>query len=249
MRRFEGKVVLVTGAASGIGRATVDRLASEGAQLFCADVQAEGAAAAAKAAAAVGAQAEARGCDVSDARDVAASVAACAERFGRIDGLVNMAGILRMGHFLELEFDAWSRMLAINLTGTLLMCQAALPRLLESRGAIVNASSSSALAGLPYGAAYGATKAGVQALTRGLAVEFGKRGLRANCVCPGSIATPMTQNTELPRNADMKLVRRQMPLDQPRGPETVASVIALLLSEDGAHINGEEIRVDGGTLA
>ncbi len=249
MQRFENKVVLVTGAASGIGRASVDRLASEGARLYCVDLQAEGVAAAAKAAAAAGAEAEAHSADVSDPREVAAAVAGCRGRFGRIDGLVNMAGILRMGHFLELELETWQRMLAINLTGTLLMCQAALPHLLEARGSIVNASSSSALAGLPYGAAYGATKAGVQALTRGLAAEFGKRGLRANCVCPGSIATPMTQNAGVPRDADMKLVMRQMALDRPRGPETVASVIALLLSEDGAHINGEEIRVDGGTLA
>jgi NAD(P)-dependent dehydrogenase (short-subunit alcohol dehydrogenase family) len=191
----------------------------------------------------------ARRCDVSDPAQAAATVADCVARFGRIDGLVNMAGILHMGHFLELELETWQRLLAINLTGTLLMCRAALPHLLEARGAIVNAASTSSQAGLPYGVAYGATKGGVQALTRGLAAEFGKRGLRANAVCPGSIRTPMTAASSLPRDADMKLVMRQMALDRPRGPETVASVIALLLSEDGAHINGEEIRIDGGTLA
>jgi NAD(P)-dependent dehydrogenase (short-subunit alcohol dehydrogenase family) len=97
--------------------------------------------------------------------------------------------------------------------------------------------------------AYGASKAGVLALTRSFAVEYGKKGLRCNAVCPGSISTAMGASSNLPAGADMDLVRRSMPLDQSRGPEVVASVIALLASADGAHINGESIRMDGGTLA
>jgi NAD(P)-dependent dehydrogenase (short-subunit alcohol dehydrogenase family) len=250
MKRFEGKVALVTGAASGIGRATALRLAEEGADLFCSDVQAEEVELSAKSAAELGAKAEARTCDVSDPGDVADCVDACVERFGRLDVLCNIAGILRFDHFEDLEVDDWNRILAVNLTGTYLMCRAALPHLLEAGGNIVNTSSTSALAGLAYGAAYGASKAGVIGLTRTLAVEYAKRGLRANAICPGSIKTPMTSGgAGLPENLDPDLIRRAMSLGKPRGPEAVAGLIAMLASEDGAHINGEVIRVDGGTLS
>jgi len=247
--RFRDKVVILTGAASGIGRATAERLASEGASLLCLDVQAEGLEETVKACAERGGTAEAALCDVSDAGQVEAAVARCLERFGRIDVLVNVAGILKIEHTHELSLEDWNRVLGVNLTGTFLMCKAALPALIESGGNIVNTSSTSALSGMPWGAVYGASKAGVMALTRTLAVEYAKRGVRANAVCPGSIKTPMTSRSALPEGIDVALLQRLMPLDEPRGPETVAGVIAMLASEDGAHVNGESIRVDGGTLA
>ena len=250
MGRFDAKVALVTGAASGIGRATALRFAEEGAQIFCTDVQAEELSRTAKSAVEFGAEAEARVCDVSDPDAAAACVQACVDRFGRLDVLCNIAGILRFDYFDELELADWKRILDINLTGTFLMCRAAIPHLLESGGNIVNTSSTSALAGLAYGAAYGASKAGVLGLTYSIAIEFGRRGVRANAVCPGSIKTPMTAGgAGLPKKLDPKLIQRAMALDEPRGPETVAGVIAMLASEDGAHINGEHIRVDGGTLS
>jgi len=163
--------------------------------------------------------------------------------------LCNIAGILLMEHAHATRLEDWRRVIDVNLTGTFLVSMAALPHLLEAKGNIVNASSTSALAGLPYGAAYGASKGGVLALTRTLAVEYGRQGLRANAVCPGSITTPMTSRGKLPKDPDFKLLARAMALDQARGPETVAGVIAMLASEDGAHINGEHIRIDGGTLS
>ena len=137
----------------------------------------------------------------------------------------------------------------MNLVGTFMLSQAALPHLIESKGCIINTSSTSALAGMPYGAAYGTSKGGVSALTRTLAVEFGKLGVRCNAVNPGSILTAMSGAGVLPDDADGRLISRAQPLDRPRPPEVVAAVFATLASDDGIHINGEEIRVDGGTLA
>lgn len=249
MKRFEGKVAFVTGAAAGIGRATAIRLASEGASLHLVDVAADGLAETAKLCEETGAEVAFARCDVTVEAEVQANVAACVERFGRLDTLCNIAGILLLDHFPRISVDQFRRVLEVNLVGTFALCQAALPHLLETKGSIVNTSSTSALAGMPYGAAYGTSKGGVSALTRTLAVEFGGQGLRCNAVNPGSIQTAMAGAGTVPDDADMKLIARAMPLDRARKPEVVASVIAMLASDDGVHINGEEVRVDGGTLA
>jgi len=249
MRRFENKVVLITGAASGIGAATADRLAEEGAQLALCDVQREALEERTKQLEERGVDVHAVLCDVSNPAEVEETVAGAIGRFGKLDVLCNIAGILRFGHTHEFGLEDWHRILAVNLTGTFLMCRAALPHLLETRGNIVNMGSTAGLRGHPWSCAYSASKGGVHALTYGLAVEYGKQGLRANVLCPGSISTPITDAFQLPEGADRKLVYRIMPLDRFRGPECVASTVAFIASDDAAHINGVALRVDGATLS
>jgi NAD(P)-dependent dehydrogenase (short-subunit alcohol dehydrogenase family) len=248
MERLQGRVALVTGAASGIGRATVARLAEEGAVVIALDVSEEGLAAT-KAACPEKALVDTVVGDVTDRSMAPRVVGVGVERHGRLDVLVNVAGILRTAHTHEHPLDMWDRVLDVNLNGTFLFCRAALPALVESRGNIVNVSSTAALAGTPWAAAYAASKGGVLALTHTIAVEYAKRGVRCNAVCPGSIDTPITGDFAFPEGADARLVERIMAIDKSRGPETVASTIAFLASDDAAHVNGEDIRVDGGTLS
>ena len=246
--RFADKIVIVTGAAQGIGRATVERLTAEGATVACLDRNLDGATSAAEEAVAAGAAAFGVECDVSDEASVASAIGHVIERCGKLDVLVNMAGILSATHTHNETLENWNRIIAVNLTGTFLMCRDSMPHLIETKGNIVNAASTSSLSGHPWFAAYGASKGGVLMLTNSLAMEYAKRGVRVNSVAPGGIETAML-SVDLPEDIDFKMLERMMPLDRFRGPETVASTIAFLASEDAAHVNGEYVRVDGGTLA
>ena len=249
MERLGGKVVLVTGAGSGIGRASAERAAREGACVFAVDLDGDALEAAVAAIVDAGGDATAHLCDISDPLAVADCLRLCVDRYGALHALVNMAGVLRFDDTEELSLPQWQKVMDINLTGTFLLCQAALPHLIESGGSIVNAASTAALSGLPCGVAYSASKGGVLAMTRSIAVEYAKRGVRANCVCPGDIGTNMTKDVEFPATMDFKLMPRISSLSGPKGPEVVAGVIAMLISDDGVHITGEDIRVDGGTLS
>lgn len=249
MDRFSGKVVLVTGAASGIGRASAQRLAAEGAKVFCMDLSREGLDALVAEIESHGGEAVSHPADVSCEDSVRSAVAACVQRYGRLDTLVNMAGILRFDDTEALTLAEWQQVIDVNLTGTMLLCREVLPHLVQNRGSIVNAASTASLAGLPCGLAYSASKGGVLAMTRSIALEYAKRGVRANCVCPGDIKTDMTSGIGFPDTMDFSLMGRISSLTGAQGPETVAGVIAMLASEDGAHITGEDIRVDGGTLS
>jgi len=239
--RFANKCALVTGAASGIGRATAARLIAEGARVLAVDVQQEALEALAHD---LGPRCVMQRCDVSDPGSVRAVVAAAIERCGALHVLVNAAGILRTAHTHEETLDAWNRVLAVNLTGTFLMCQAAIPHLLATRGSIVNLSSTAALRAHAWTAAYSASKGGVLALTLELAVEYGQQGLRANALCPGGISTPIHESFQVPDGADQKLVRRIMPLTGFAEPDEVAATIAFLASDEAVHITGTMIRVD-----
>jgi NAD(P)-dependent dehydrogenase (short-subunit alcohol dehydrogenase family) len=249
MQRFKDKVILITGAGSGIGKASAVRIAAEGGAVFCLDLNPAAVEATVAEIAAAGGEATARACDVGNEGSVQESVQACIDRYGSLDAMVNMAGILRFDDTQELQTAHWQKVIDINLTGTMFLCRAALPHLVKTRGSIVNAASTAALSGLPCGLAYSASKGGVLAMTRSIAVEYAKRGVRANCICPGDINTGMTDNIAFPKTMDFELMPRIMSLTGAKAPEVVAGVIAMLVSDDGVHITGEDIRVDGGTLS
>jgi NAD(P)-dependent dehydrogenase (short-subunit alcohol dehydrogenase family) len=249
MQRFADRVVLVTGAGGGIGRASAQRIAAEGGEVFCVDLNAEAVDATVAIITREGGRAIGYRCDISSELEVQACVAACLDAYGSLYALVNMAGVLRFDDTEQLALEKWQQVIDVNLTGTMLLCRQALPHLLDSRGSIVNAASTAALSGLPCGAAYSASKGGVLAMTRSIAIEYAKRGVRANCVCPGEIKTGMTDDVAFPETMDFDLISRIVSPTGARGPEVVAAVIAMLASEDGSHITGEEIRVDGGTLS
>lgn len=263
MKRLEGKRILVTGAASGIGQATTLRLLDEGATVVAADVAAGGLDA-------TGARADEAGTagrlttmpmDVGNEDSVIDGVRMGVETLGGLDSLVNAAGILRAAHTHQTTLELWNQIIGINLTGTFLVVREALPALLaNSRSAIVNFSSTSASFAHPYMAAYAASKGGIQAFTHSLALEYARDGLRAVCVAPGSIKSGITDATGgyIPKDADWALFSRLMPIlpttvessgTGMADPSVVAGVIAMLVSEDGAFITGTEIRIDGGTHA
>lgn len=249
MGRFDDKVLLLTGAASGIGRASALKLAGEGATLLLTDVVADGLEETTKLASQAGGRVESLVADISDEAQAKASVAGCIDRFGRLDVLCNNAGIIAYENTHDMSLEFWRRILSVNLDGTFLMTREAIPHLLETRGAIVNIGSTAGLSGLVYGAAYSASKGAIHAFTRAIAVEYAARGLRANSICPASIETGMTRESRFPKGANLKLLDRLTSLHGLAGPEAVADLVAFLASDEARHISGEEIRVDGAALA
>jgi meso-butanediol dehydrogenase/(S,S)-butanediol dehydrogenase/diacetyl reductase len=250
MRRFDAKTALVTGAASGIGRATALRLAAEGARVWLADVDAEALAATAEAVRADGGAAATRVLDVRDPGACRDAIATAVADFGRLDALCNVAGIGVYDHATSISVDDWNRVIAVNLSGTFFMSQAALPHLLESKGNIVNLASSAGVAGVAYASAYCASKGGVVLLTRSLAVEFAHRGVRVNCVCPGGVDTPLTRAFRPPEGARLELLARMSSLSGRMGkPEEIAAAVAYLASDEARYVTGAVISIDGGQTA
>ncbi len=249
MKRFENKVALLSGAASGIGRATALRLASEGASIFGIDLNEDGLAQTAdQVKAGGGVMAWAR-CDVSQRAQCRSVVDAAVAEFGQLDVLGNIAGVNRFAHFHEMSEDTWNLLSGVNLNGVVWMCQAAIPKLLETEGAIVNLASSAALIGQAYTAAYCATKAGVAQLTKALAMEYARSGIRINAIAPGMVNTEMNQGLDIPSDINPKLMQRYASFRGGCEPAEVAAVFAFLASADGRFVHGAIWPIDGGSTA
>lgn len=254
-QRLSDHVAVVTGAASGIGRATVARLVAEGASVLACDITEDAldtSVTEALEGSRAGGSAIAHPLDVSDEVATAAAIEAVIRHWGRLDGLVNAAGIHATVRTHDCDLTTWERVLRVNAGGTFLLCRAALPHLRASRGAIVNFSSTSARFGHPWMAAYAASKGAISSLSQSLAVEYALDGVRVNCVAPGSVDTGITSGVTFPDDLSKRESRLVHRIMSPTGfgePADVAGVIAMLLSADGAHITGETIRIDGGTHA
>ncbi len=249
---LEGKVALITGAGSGIGRATAKIFAREGAHLMIIDVAAVAAQETLEAVRQLGAKALCLKADVSNAAEVEAAVARTVSEFGRLDCAFNNAGIEGEPALTHKCSEAnWNRVLAINLTGVWLCMKAEIAQMLKQGqgGAIVNTSSVAGIAGAIGGPAYVASKHGVAGLTRAAALEYGRYKIRVNAVCPGPIRTPMLARLmQFTKDAEDRMVRSE-PLKRLGEPEEIGETVAWLCSDRASFVTGLPMPVDGGFFA
>jgi 2-keto-3-deoxy-L-fuconate dehydrogenase len=245
------RVVVITGAASGIGRATAELFAAEGARLALADIDADGL----RGYALPADTAWTRAADVSRAADVDALVAGALERFGRIDVLCNIAGRSVFGDVLATTESAWDEIVDTNLKSVFLCSKAVLPHMIErARGVIVNMGSVWGLAAGSHAAAYCASKGGILALTRSMAIDYARHGIRVNAVCPGGVETPMIDRyaAALPAvspTAARNFLKTGHPMGRLGQPAEIAHAALFLACDDSSFVTGSELVVDGGFLA
>ena len=245
-RRFDGRVALVTGAGGGLGAALARRFAEEGAAVVVADLRPEAAEDVTAAIRAIGGVALPLRLDVAEEQGWASAVERVEQVFGRLDVLVNNAGMIMRRGVATQTLDGWRRMLDVNLTGAFLSLRAFAP-LLAARGggAVVNIASTAGLTA--HGdAAYTASKWGLRGLTRAAALEFVARGIRVNAVCPATIDTPLTAAGP---PGHLAANRAAIPMGRPAAPEEVAEVVLFLASDQASFVTGAEIAVDGGLIA
>jgi NAD(P)-dependent dehydrogenase (short-subunit alcohol dehydrogenase family) len=257
LKRFSGQVVVITGAARGIGKACAIRFAQEGANVACLDLLAEENQAVAAECEALGVEAIALSCDVTDPENVQACTRAILERWGRIDTLITSAGIYSGSPLTEVSLGQWQRLIDINLTGVFLCNQAVASTMIaQGSGSIINISSMAGKTSWPATAEYSASKTGVIGLTRSVAMELAEYGATANAVCPGNTLTEMVRNVA-GRQGEMlgmtgeewlQMRANDCPMNRLAEPWEIAGVCAFLASKDSRYITGQAIEVDGGLV-
>jgi NAD(P)-dependent dehydrogenase (short-subunit alcohol dehydrogenase family) len=248
VRPMAQRVVVVSGGGSGIGRATAHRLARDGAAVGVLDANGDGAAQVVAEVEAAGGKALGLPTDVSDDDAVGRAVTATADRFGRITGAVTCAGIFHgpdLQPLHQVDIATFTKVIGVNLQGTFSVLRHALPYLMDGGGAVVTVASTAAIRGHGFGPSYTASKGGVDALTRIVAVQYGPHDVRANCVCPGGVDTPMTAGAFAGADAQER-AKRSIPIGRYAQPEELADVIAFLLSDDARYVTGQTVPVEGG---
>jgi meso-butanediol dehydrogenase/(S,S)-butanediol dehydrogenase/diacetyl reductase len=248
-REFEDKVVIVTGAASGLGRATAYAFAAEGASLLLADVDAEGLEATRAKIEDDGGKAIAIPTDISDAAACGALASRAVGTFGKLDVVCNVAGAFRFDLASAITPEGWDRIHRVNVRGPFFIIQGALPHLLETSGTIVNVASASAFLGHAYLAHYASSKAALVNLTKSLAMEYINSPIRINAIAPGGINTAMTAATSLPEGLDFSLIGRYSPLRGSSEPEDLTDLILMLAGPRGRSIHGACLNADRGITA
>jgi NAD(P)-dependent dehydrogenase (short-subunit alcohol dehydrogenase family) len=244
--RFTGKVALLTGAASGIGRSVALRLASEGATVFGVDINADGLDETAAAVGEAGGTMVGRQVDVTSRNECRAAVAACVDELGRLDVLGNIAGLARAEHVVDVTEQQYRQMVGVNVDGAFFLAQAAIPHLLESEGNIVNLASNAGLMGQAYTVVYCMTKGALIQLTRALAMEYIKTPMRVNAIAPGGVDTALARGFHIPDDVDFELMGRYTGLRPMAQPDDVSGLFAFVASDDGRNIHGAVLSTDGG---
>ncbi|MDY6873153.1 MAG: SDR family oxidoreductase [Chloroflexota bacterium] len=253
MKRLSGKVVIITGAGRGIGRRAALLFASEGAKLLLVDINAEAGESVAEEVLSEGGEAVFIKTDLTNAADVEAMVAAALERYGHIDVLYNNAGINHYGKLADTEESDWDKVMAVNVKSIYLTCKYVIPVMAaQNKGSIVNTGSTASLVGLKSLAVYTASKGAVLQLTRNMALDYAKDGIRVNALCPGVTATEMTQQV-IDDDPDPQAARERFDRVIPRGsmadPVEIANTALFLASDEASYITGAAIPVDGGYTA
>jgi len=247
---FAGKVAVVTGAANGIGAACARLFAASGATVALWDIDTAAAQLLAATLTAAGARAQGFACNVARSSEVAAALAATVAGFGRVDVLINNAGIFRAAEFLDVAEADWDAVIDVNLKGAFLVGQAVAREMVKAGGgAIVNMSSVNGVTAIPSIASYNASKGGIDQLTRVMALALADRGIRVNAVAPGTIATELAQKAVLGSAEAAARIMSRTPLRRLGQPDEVAAVCAFLASDAASYMTGEVVYVDGGRLA
>ena len=249
MTRFSDRVAFLTGVASGVGRSTAIRLAREGASVFGVDIDEQGMDETRSTIAESDGSMTTKVVDVADVDQIKAAVADCVTRFGGIDIVGNIAGIAKQHHVADVSEAEWDLLNAVNLKGPFFIAQATMPHLIERSGTLINIASNAGLMGQAYTVPYCATKGGIVNLTRALAMEFVKTGVRVNAIAPGGIDTPLVHKFELAEDIDFNLMQNHIGYRTPSSPDQIAAFFAFLASDEAANIHGSILSADGGLTA